>query len=157
MRIVLNKFVSYLYLDKEKTSKEYEAYVAMSELEIEGETISFIKKSQPNLIKALNNKEVIDCKIAITNEVFKCKVIEKTSNQFTLEVLQETSLKVSKNNTLQMVIDMTSNDTVENIKFRKHIYSILTDDFFNSYFNEFSDMNEVNKWLVNYRDNWIYI
>ena len=152
--IVLDKFVSYLKVNNEITDTTYEAYAAMSELMIEGFNVSLNNSNLKDLIAYLNNNDVVNCKIAITNEIFQCKVAKKTANQYFLEVLQEPLELVNNKLTIQYVfkkIDNLINANVVDYDFKKHLQSIITNDFFNSYFSE---EDEVDEWLIHYYNNW---
>lgn len=152
--IVLDKFVSYLKINNEITDPTYEAYAAMSELMIEGFNVSLNNSNLKDLIAYINANDVVNCKIAITNEIFQCKVIKKTANQYYLEVLSESLDNVDDKLTIKYVfnkIDNLINDKIVDYDFKKHLQSIITNDFFNSYF---SDDVEVDEWLIHYYNNW---
>lgn len=158
--IVINKFLSYLSINAKETDDTLLAYAVMSELEIEGITLTTERKNHSQLYNFLNTLDIVHCRIAIENKEFLCKV-GKSSNQYVLTVIKDEikeDIKCDKILTTEDVLNtvnkLTSNNSVENIKFRKHINSILTPDFFKNYFDKFSDCVEVEEWLVNYRDNW---
>lgn len=85
--IVLNKFISYLAFDKDNSDIEFEALVAMSELKIGSNYVSFERKNCKELISEVKIGNVINCTVAIFNKSFTCEVIEVLSNKITLKAL----------------------------------------------------------------------
>lgn len=149
-QIIINKFVDYLSVVEQETDINLLAVIVMSELEIEGFTLTTTKKLQKELSNILRSQSIVNCRNAIDNVSFKCNV-KIDNNKYILNVIADED-KLTLDDFLELLDDKFGWDQ----EFTKHIKNIMNSGFYNAYFNSNECLNEqyAEQWLDNYKNKW---
>lgn len=149
-KISINKFVDYLSVNEQDTDIDLFAVIVLSELEIEGFTLTTTKKLQKELSNILRSQSIVNCRNAINDVSFKCNV-KIDNNKYILNVIADND-KLTLDDFLQILDDKFGWDQ----DFTKHIKSIMNSGFYNAYFNSSEYLNEqyAEDWLNNYKNKW---